>query len=129
MKSDSGLSSLQESLLPLSTKVERPKYMTISLMNLIASISYMSLVISTLLLPQENVDRVPIPVFFRGRLSLYFIFLGSYGFALWGSLIGSFMELEHKNMPRVERFFRIIAVASTFSLIAVVVYTAILWLP
>ena len=36
------------------------------------------------------------------------------------------MELEHKGMPRVERFFRIIAVASTFSLLAVVVYFS-LW--
>ena len=121
MKSDWGLSSLQESLLP-----KRPKYMTVSLINLIAFISYMSLVISTLFLPPENVDRVPVPVFFRGRLSLYFIFLGYYGFELWGSLICSLMELEHKGMPRVERFFRIIAVVSTFSLLAVVVYFS-LW--
>ena len=37
------------------------------------------------------------------------------------------MELEHKGMPRVERFFRIIAVASTFSLLAVVVYTVVVY--
>ena len=39
----------------------------------------------------------------------------------------SLMELEHKGMPRVERFFRIIAVASTFSLLAVVVYTVVVY--
>lgn len=52
-----------------SKKVMPPKSITLCLMNSISWISYMVLAISALL-PYENVDVIPVPLFFRDLLAL-----------------------------------------------------------
>ena len=77
------------------------------------------------LLPYENVDVIPVPLFFRDLLALYLIFLGS---NLWDASLPSPVDL-HKHKPRVKRFSGKISVASMVSALAIVVYSAALWLP
>ena len=77
------------------------------------------------LLPYENVDVIPVPLFFRDLLALYLIFLGS---NLWDASLPSPVDL-HKHKPRVKRISGKIGVASMVSALAIVVYSAALWLP
>ena len=74
------------------------------------SMVYISITTATIsmLIPQDIVDGRPVPVFFRGRPTIYHIFLSCTLFAF----LGSFSSLMVHHKPRVERVFRIYAVAS-----------------
>ena len=116
-------SLLQESLLPRSNKVGVSNFFTLWLMKLILYISS-SVATVSLLLPQEMVDGTTVPSLFRDLLNLYQIFLMSTVFAF----VGAFSSLMIQHKPRVERFFRIIAVASILFALAIVFYATALWL-
>jgi len=116
-------SLLQESPLPRSDKVWVSNLFTLWLMKLILYVSSSAATVS-LLLPQEMVDGMTVPSLFRDLPNLYQIFLISTVFAF----VGAFSSLMNQHKPRVERFFRIIAVASILFALAIVLYATALWL-
>ncbi|KAL4632109.1 hypothetical protein ACB092_04G028400 [Castanea dentata] len=69
----------------------------------------------SMVLPHENVDGNPVPALFKDRPPDYHMFLMFILFAFLGSF--SALMLQHK--PRVEIFFRISAVASMLSALAI----------
>ena len=116
-------SLLQESLLPRSNKVGFSNFFTLWPMESILYISSSAATVS-LILPQEAVDGTTVPSLFRDEPNLYQIFLISTVFAF----VGAFSSLMIQHKPRVERFFRVIAVASILFALAVVLYATALWL-
>ena len=90
------------------------------LMKIIFFISFAAAIIP-MLLPQEIVDGRPIPVLLRDRPMDYHMFLIS---TLFG-FVGSFGALFNQHRPKVERFYRIIAVASMLSAVAIVIYSLV----
>ncbi|KAL4632128.1 hypothetical protein ACB092_04G029400 [Castanea dentata] len=116
-------SLLQESLLPCSNKVGVSNFCTLWLMKLILYISSSAATVS-LLLPQDVVDGTTVPSLFRDLPNLYQIFLISTVFAF----VGAFSSVMNQHKPRVERFFRIIAVASILFALAIVLFATALWL-
>ena len=63
-----------------------------------------------------------VPVFFRGRPTIYHIFLSCTLFAF----LGSFSSLMVQHKPRVERVFRIYAVPSMISALVTLLYAIVL---
>ena len=113
--------SMVESLLQL---VEVVFSILITTLCSMKSVTYISSVFVTIsvLLPQVDVDGSMVPVFFRDRSTAYHIFLV---FTLVAFMCAfSTVMIEHK--PMVERFWRITAVASMLSALAIVVYAAAL---
>ena len=104
MKSDSVF--LQETLLLLSKKVGLLK--SITLLCLMRSFVYIISAASSvsILCRHKTEDGRPVPLLFRIRLSLFHVFIVS-------TLFASSLMIKHKHKPRVERFFWIIAMAST----------------
>ena len=90
------------------------------LMKIIFFFSFAAAIIP-MLLPQEIVDGRPIPVLLRDRPMDYHMFLIS---TLFG-FVGSFGALFNQHRPKVERFYRIIAVASMLSAVAIVIYSLV----
>lgn len=123
MKPVSPERSLQESLVPRLNKIRVPKIITLCPMKLIVYISSTAAT-SSMLLPQNNVDGRPVPVFFRDRSMDYHMFLVSTLFAFMGAFCS--LMIQHKSS--FERVCRIIAVASLLSALAIVFYAAALWL-
>ena len=105
MKSDSVF--LQETLHLLSKKVGLLK--SITLLCLMRSFVYIISAASSvsILCRHETEDGRPVPLLFRIRLILFHVFIVS-------TLFASSLMIKHKHKPRVERFFWIIAMASTF---------------
>ena len=100
--------SLQERLFQHLSKVLIPNLIaTLCSMKSMVYISSTTATIS-MIIPQDIVDGRPVPVFFRGRPTIYHIFLSCTLFAF----LGSFSSLMVHHKPRVERVFRIYAVAS-----------------
>ncbi|KAK9997467.1 hypothetical protein SO802_022153 [Lithocarpus litseifolius] len=122
MKSVSPEQSLQERLLWRLSKVWIPNFIaTLCSMKSMVYVSSTTATIS-MLVPQEIVDGRPVPVFFRDRPTIYHIFLSCTLFAL----LGSFSSLMVQHKPRVERVFRIYAMASMISALVTLLYATVL---
>ena len=122
MKSVSPEKSLQERLLQFLSNVLIPNLIdTLCPMKSMVYISFTTATIS-MLIPQDIVDGRPVPVFFRGLPTIYHIFLSCTLFAFLGS--SSSLMVQHK--PRVERVFRIYAVASMISALVTLLYATVL---
>ncbi|KAF3974355.1 hypothetical protein CMV_002308 [Castanea mollissima] len=76
----------------------------------------------SIVLPHENVDGSPVPALFKERPPDYHMFLMFILFAFLGAF--SALMLQHK--PRVEKIFRISAIASMLSALAIVFNAAAL---
>lgn len=108
------LQSLEEIPLPYSNKVGISNFVALLCpMKLIICVFSTATTIS-MLLPQENVEGRPVPTFFRDRPTNYYMFLISTLYAV----VGAFSALLIPHKPKVERFFRMYAVASMLSALA-----------
>ena len=77
----------------------------------------------SIVLPHENVDGIPVPALFKDRPPDYHMFLMFILFAFLGAF--SALVLQHK--PRFGKFFRISAIASMLSALAIVLNAVALW--
>nr|POE92091.1 hypothetical protein CFP56_29635 [Quercus suber] len=101
MKSVSPEKSLQKRLLQFLSSVLIPNLIaTLCSMKSMVYISSTTATIS-MLIPQDIVDGRPVLVFFRGRPTIYHIFLSCTLFAF----LGSFSSLMVQHKPRVERVY------------------------
>ena len=122
MNSVSREKSLQERLFQYLSKVLIPNLIaTLCSMKSMVYISSTTATIS-MIIPQDIVDGRPVPVFFRGRPTIYHIFLSCTLFAF----LGSFSSLMVQHKPKVERVFRIYAVASMISALVTLLYATVL---
>ena len=122
MKSTVSVLPIQESLVPLSMNVVVHKSKNLCPMISILYISSTAATIS-MVLPHENVDGNPVPALFKDRPPDYHMFLIFILFAFLGAF--SALMLQHK--PRVGKIFRISAIASMLSALAIVFNAAALW--
>ncbi|KAF3974362.1 hypothetical protein CMV_002315 [Castanea mollissima] len=122
MTSVSPEKSLQERLFQFLSKDLIPNLIaTLCSMKSMVYISSTTATIS-MIIPQDIVDGRPVPVFFRGRPTVYHIFLSCTLFAF----LGSFSSLMVQHKPRVERVFRIYAVASMICALVTLLYATVL---
>ena len=87
-------------------------------------IIYASCTLGTIfmILPHDQVDGTPVPiVVFKDRPTAFHAFLIS----IMLSFIGAFSALLIQHRPRVERFCRFYAMASTISALAILLYATL----
>ena len=114
--------SPQEKLLSISINNELPN--SNSSRPIMGTIIFFICVIALLILfflPQENADRLLVPVLFKDQPTYYhmlLIFIGFAGVAAFGALI---IEHMHKPMPKAVKALGIVAEASM--LLALVIVT------
>ena len=113
---------IQESLLPLSMNVVVHKSLNLCPMKSILYVSSTAATIS-IVLPHENVDGSPVPALFIDRPPDYHMFLMFIPFKFLGAF--SALVLQHK--PRFGKIFRISAIASMLSALAIVLNAVALW--
>uniref|UniRef100_A0A7N2MU21 Uncharacterized protein n=1 Tax=Quercus lobata TaxID=97700 RepID=A0A7N2MU21_QUELO len=89
------------------------------------SILYISSTAATIsiVLPHENVDGSPVPALFKDRPPDYHMFLMFILFAF----LGAFSALVLQHRPRFGKIFRISAIASMLSALAIVLNAVALW--
>ncbi|GMY32758.1 btb/poz and math domain-containing protein 2 [Fagus crenata] len=90
----------------------------------ILSIIYASCTLGTIfmILPHDQVDGTPVPiVVFRDRPTAFHAFLISIMLSFTGAFSASLIQ----HRPRVERFCRFYAMASTISALAILLYATL----